>query len=99
MDGLEKRVKDHPLVAGMVIILPGMLIGTAVGLLFGYEAERSITEGARASNPNDPLDMLPLVVFGYIVLGFCGGTLAGLLVAGIVYFTNRQRGVRSLTSS
>ena len=90
MDALEKQVKAHPLIAGMVIILLGMLVGTSVGLLFGYDAARSITEGVRASNPNDPLDMLPFVVFGYIVLGFCGGTLAGLLVAGIVYFANRQ---------
>ena len=98
MDGLEKRVKDHPLVAGMVIILLGMLVGAAVGLVFAHEAVRSITEDARASNPNDPLDMLTFVAFGYIAIGFCGGTVAGLMVGVIVYFANKQRGSQPLSN-
>ncbi len=87
---LEKRVKEHPLAAGMIIVLLGIVLGTAAGLLFAYDAARSITEGVRADNPNDPLDMLPFVTFGYIALGFCGGTIAGLFTAGLVYFLNRQ---------
>ena len=68
MDALERRVKNHPLVAAMVIILLAIVVGTAVGLLFAYDATRSITEGVRANNPNDPLDMLPFVAFGFAAM-------------------------------
>jgi hypothetical protein len=88
--GLEKRVKEHPLAAGLIILLLGVLLGTAAGLLFAFDAVRSITEAARASNPRDPLDMLPFVAYGYIAVGFCGGTIAGPFTAGLVCFLNRQ---------
>ena len=92
MQALERRVKNHPLAAGMIIVLLGVLLGTAAGLLFAFDATRTIAEGVRASNPQDPLDMLPFVAFSYIVVGFCGGTIGGLFVAIVVYLANRQRG-------
>ena len=95
MDDLDRRVREHPLEAGIVIVVLGIVVGTAAGSLFAYDAVRSITE---AADPNDPLDMLHLVSFGYIAIGFCGGTVAGLMVAVIVYFANKKRGSQSLST-
>ena len=98
MNVLEKRVKERPLVAGIIIVLLGILVGTVAGAIVAYDAVRSISEAARASNPRDPLDMLTFVAFGYIAVGFCGGIVAGLTVAVIVYFANRQRGSQPLSN-
>jgi hypothetical protein len=98
MDGLERRVREHPLAAGMIILLLGIFLGIVAGALFAFDAVRSISETARASNPHDPLDMLTFVAFGYIAVGCCGGTVAGLAVAIIVYFANRQRGSQLLSN-
>jgi ABC-type lipoprotein release transport system permease subunit len=88
---LDVRVKNHPLAAGLIIALLGALLGAVAGVLFAFEATRSITEGVRADNPGDPLDMLPFVQFMYVGLGFCGGAIVGLFAGSVVYFANRQR--------
>jgi hypothetical protein len=95
MNGLERRVKDYPLAAAMIIVLLGTLLGTVAGSLFALDAVRSIT---KAADPSDPLDMLSFVAFGYVAIGFCGGAVAGLMLAIIVYFANKQRGSQSLSN-
>ena len=96
MSDLDASVKNHPLVAGLIIALVSALIGTVGGLLFAFEATRSITEGVLAKNPQDPLDMLPFVQLMYTALGFCGGAIVGLFAGGVVYVANRPRGARHL---
>jgi len=91
VERLVALVKKHPLLSALVIVLLGVLLGTSVGWAFAYDAARSISENVRRDNPNDPLDMLPLVVLMYLAMGFCGGAIAGLLTGGIVYFFNRKR--------
>ena len=91
MERLVALVRKHPLLAASIIVLLGVLLGTFFGWAFAYDAAKSISEGARRDNPNDPLDMLPLVVFTYLAMGFCGGAIAGLLTGSIVYFLNRKR--------
>jgi hypothetical protein len=88
MERLVALVKKQPLLSALVIVLLGVLLGTSAGWAFAYDAARSISEGARN---DDPLDMLPFVVFMYLAMGFCGGAIAGLLTGGIVYFFNRKR--------
>jgi hypothetical protein len=98
VDRLEALVKKQPLLSAILIVLLGMVLGTLCGWAFAVEAARDISEGVRRDNPNDPLDMLPLVVFGYLAIGFCGGALTGLFAGSIVYVLNRKRGSRSLQS-
>jgi uncharacterized membrane protein len=95
---LEITVKNHPLGAWMIIVLLSILLGTIAGLLFGLDATRSIVEGVRAHNPQDPLEMLHVVFFMYIVLGFCGGAVVGLFAGGVVYVANRPRSAQHLNS-
>jgi hypothetical protein len=78
VDRLEAFVKKQPLLSALVIVLLGIVLGTFFGWVSAVEAARNISEGVRRDNPNDPLDMLPLVVFGYLAIGFCGGALTGL---------------------
>jgi len=91
-------VKNHPLAAGMIIVLLSALLGAVAGLLFAFEATLSITAGVRADNPRDPLDMLPSVQFMYIALGFCGGGIVGLFAGSVVYIANRRQGLQDLNS-
>jgi len=93
---LDSRVKNHPVAAWMVIALFGALLGTLAGIVFAFEATRSITEGVLADNPADPLDMLPFVQLMYVVLGFCGGAIVGLFAGGVVYVANRSQGAQRL---
>ena len=98
MKNLDVTVKNHPLAAGMIIVLLCSLLGAVAGWLFAFEATRSIAEGVRADNPQDPLDMLPFVQFMYIALGSCGGAIVGMFAGGVVYFANRQQGSPQLNS-
>jgi hypothetical protein len=88
---VEALVKRQPLLCALLIVFLGILLGTFLGWAFAFEAARNISEGVRRDNPNDPLDMVHLVIFGYVAIGFCAGALAGVFAGSIVYFLNRKR--------
>jgi hypothetical protein len=90
MERLIAQVKKYPLIAAMSIVALGTLLGTFFGWAYAYQAAHDITR-IRSDDPNDPLDMLPLVVSMYLAMGFFGGAIAGLFTGTIVYILNRKR--------
>ena len=99
MSRLDERVKNRPFTAAVVIVLICSLLGTAVGLLLAYSETRGIVEGVRASNPQDPLDMVPFLAFAIVALGFGAGMISGIFVGSVVYFANRQRSSELLSNT
>ena len=83
------NLKNRRLVVFASILLLGMFVGTVAGLGFGLYETHSIATKIKASDPTDPVDMLHVVALGYIVIGFCAGTLLGALVASTVYLSQR----------
>jgi hypothetical protein len=82
--------KDRPLASALKWLAIIVGSGTALGIVFSIIQGKSIAQGVRRDNPNDPLDLLPFLVWGFIVVGFIGSTLLGLLVAILVYLTKRN---------
>src|SRR5437868_1915276 len=60
MERLIAQVKKYPLIAAMSIVVLGTLLGTFFGWAYAYQAAHDIRK-IRSGDPNDPLDMLPLV--------------------------------------
>jgi len=81
---------DRPVLRGLFWFLVIMILGTAFGLGWGIFEANSIARKIAVGDPSDPGDMLHLVVLMYLVLGFAGGSLLGLLVASLVYLTKKN---------
>ena len=90
MERLIAQVKKYPLIAATSIVVLGTLFGTFFGWAYAYQAAHEITK-IRTDDPNDPLDMLPLVVSMYVAMVFFGGAIEGLFTVSIVYILNLTR--------
>jgi ABC-type antimicrobial peptide transport system permease subunit len=84
-------IKRRPFATFLLITLVGLVVGTLLGFAYAAHETRLIGEAVRAENPNDPLDMLPFIGFGFTLLGAAAGTVVGLVAAIVVALSNRLK--------
>ncbi|MFN2481983.1 MAG: hypothetical protein ABR554_11015 [Pyrinomonadaceae bacterium] len=83
--------RRHPFTAALLIALAGVLFGTLLGGALGYYQVQKIAEGVRRRNPQDPLDGLPIIFYGTVLVGLVGGVALGLVGAVVFYLADRDR--------
>ena len=81
--------KDRPVPSALLVLVVIVVVGTVLGAARGMLEAESIARKIAAENPQDPRDMLHMIVFTHIALGFIASTLLGFLVASVVYLTKR----------
>ncbi|MEO8435793.1 MAG: hypothetical protein ABI596_12915 [Pyrinomonadaceae bacterium] len=84
-------MKRHPLAIAALIIVLGILIGLVAGWGMAQYETGEIARQVRARNPNDPLDGLPFIGLGIMLIGFVLGTVTGIVGAVVFWLTNRAR--------
>jgi hypothetical protein len=84
-------VKRHPGATAALIVVLGVLIGTVAGWGMAQYETGEIAQQVRAKNPHNPLDGLPFIGLGILLVGFVLGTVTGIVGAVIFWLTNRAR--------
>lgn len=78
-------LKRHPLIFGLSAAVLCFVVCTALGFGISVLVTKSIAAGARATDPNDPLDGLPFITLGILFGGAGLGLLAGLIMGCVTY--------------
>ena len=92
-------VKRHSGATAALIIVLGVLVGTAAGWGMAQYETGEIARQVRARNPHDPLDGLPFIGLGIMLIGFVLGTITGIVGAVVFWFTNRARAGKQLVEN
>ena len=83
--------KRRPLLTALLIVVIAACVGAFIGGAYARHETQLIAEEMRRRHPNDPLDGLAFIGFGYILIGLAYGTATGLVVALIVYVYNKRQ--------
>lgn len=78
-------LKRHPFIFAILTGLLVLVMCTAVGFGVSVYVGKSISERVKATNPNDPLDGLLIIVFGILLSGAVLGALGGIILGLVVY--------------
>lgn len=83
--------KRHPLTSAILIVVLAFCLGALIGGAYGRHEVRLIAEEARKTHPDDPLDGLAIIGFGYAVIGMAYGMASGLVLGLIAYIWIKRR--------